>query len=148
MERGSKRSGSVLVLVLILSTFIMVVATVSLRSGTLLYELALDRVVQLKQQRTAQALAYYGIAYCKTIRGSKPRSHTLSFDHWPLSDGIYEGAINIEPKGKGYSITAMLSSPSPPSAISGWRQREDLSSILVEIGQQKDGWRIVSWEDK
>ena len=134
MERGSKRSGSVLVLVLILSTFIMVVATVSLRSGTLLYELALDRVAQLKQQRTVQALAYYGIAYCKTIRGSKPRSHSLSFDHWPLSDGIYEGAINIEPKGKGYSITATIK-----------KQGEDLSSIQIRIEKKSDGWWIVDW---
>ena len=134
MERGSKRSGSAVVLVLILSTFIMVIATVSLRSGTLLYELALDRVAYLKQLRAAQALAFYGIAYCKTIRGSKPQSHSLSFDHWPPPNGPYEGEIVIEQTKKGFMVGATLS-----------KQGEGLNYIQAEIGRQKDGWRIVGW---
>jgi len=112
----------------------MVVATVSLRSGTLLYELALDRVAQLKQQRTAQALAYYGIAYCKTIGGSKPQSHSLSFDHWPPPNGPYEGEIVIEQTQKGYTVAATI-----------FKQGHELNSILAEVEEQKGGWRIMDW---
>ena len=135
MERGSK-NGSTVVLLLVISTFIMMVATVALRSGTLLYELALDRVAHFKQLRASQALAYYGISYCKTIRGSKSQSHSLSFNHWPSPDGAYEGNISIESKEKGYSITTMLT-----------KKGEEINMVRVEIGQQKGVWRIVSWQN-
>ena len=135
MEKGSKRNGSIIVMVLMIGTFIMVVASVALRSGTLLYELALDRVTYLKQLHAAQALAYYGIAYCKMRKEEKRESHSLSFAHWPLPSGPYEGSITIEPIKKGYIVAAIL-----------LRQNEELCSIQAEIECPKEEWRIVSWQ--
>lgn len=135
MERGSRKKGSAVVTVLIISTFIMVVATISLRSGTLLYELALDRVAQATHLRAAQALLYYGIAHCKTLGEDKSELHQLSFDQWPPPDGAYEGAIAIEPRQRGYSIEATLS-----------KQREELCCMRAEIEREKGVWRIVGWQ--
>jgi len=107
----------------------MVVATVALRSSTLFYELALDRVVQIKQLRAAQALAYYGVAYCKQMKNHNV-SQTISFDCWP-PEGPYEGKIEIEPTKKGYTVEATMS-------------KEDLKihTIQIEIANEKDGWRM------
>ncbi len=135
MERGSKRGGSILVMVLIISTFIMVVATVSLRSGTLLYELALDRVTQAEHLRAAQALAYYGIAHCKLIGEEKRKEYLLSFDRWPPPEGAYEGRIVIEPRQQGYIIDVTIC-----------KHGEELGGVHTDIQQEKDGWRIQSMQ--
>ncbi len=143
MERGSQKNGSILVMVLIISAFIMVVATVSLRSGTLLYELALDRVEQTEHFKVAQALIYYGIAHCKTLGEDKRKAHQLSFDQWPFDsthnrpppDEAYAGKIAIEPRKLGYMIEATL-----------YQQEEELCCMQAEIEQEKGVWRIVYWQ--
>jgi hypothetical protein len=118
-----------------ISTAIMIMATVALRSSTLLCELALDRVEYFKKLHAAQALAYYGIAYCQAMQEKKDQSPTLSFDYWPVADGAYRGHIAIEPKKQSYSIIVTVS-----------RNAEEPYSIKVEVGQQKDGWRIINWQ--
>ncbi len=139
MESGKNLKGTVLVIVLIIITFVVVVATTALRSGTLLYELALDRVEQTTQLRAAQALAYYGIAYCKNLKKeqteSEHKDHRLTFDQWPPPKGIYQGTLTITPKEKGYLIQAILE-----------KQGDQLCSIQSEIGPKKKRWKILSWD--
>lgn len=134
MERKDRGPGSILVMLLVISTFIMVVATVTLRSGTLLYEFALERVAHLSCLRATQALAYYGIAYGLMAQGD-PQLRSLSFAHWPLPDGAYEGNIVIKPSKKNYLVQATLT-----------KQGQELGTIRSEIERQKDGWRIVDWQ--
>lgn len=133
MKMRHQTSGSALLMVLVLSSCIMLIATVALRSSTLFYEIALDRVAQFEQLHAAQALAYYGIAHCMA-RGENALK-TLSFDRWPPPDGPYAGSISIEPKKKGYRLVATLS-----------KQSEQRCVIQSEIIKQKGGWRMACWE--
>ncbi len=138
MEKRKNVNGSALIVVLIFVSFVIIVATTVLSSGTLLYELALDRVEQTRQHHAIQALMYYGIAYCQKLETEKidPKTYEHSFDQWPVPNGTYQGRLAISPCSQGYAVKAILA-----------RHDEQLCEIQSEISHQKGLWGITSWQD-
>lgn len=138
MEFRKNVAGTALIVVLIIITVVTIVVTTALRSSTLLYELALDRVEQTSQLRTAQALAQYGIACCKNIKTeddkTKQNSYHEAFDHWPVPVGEYQGIVTITPQETSFRIETILK-----------KGDVQLYAISVELAQKDGAWRVMSW---
>lgn len=137
METRKNVKGTALIVVLLMISFVVIVATTVFRSGTLLCELALDRVEQTRQQYALQALALYGIAYCKKLANdnNQPKNYDYTFDQWPIQAGPYQGVLAISAQNRGYLVKAVLA-----------RQDEQLGVVESEIGLQKGVWSILSWK--
>ncbi len=120
-------------------TVIIVVATTALRSTTLLYDLALDRVEQARQFRAVQALAYYGAVHCKQMSDTKQdegeqEEYHATFAQWPQPAGNYQAELLITPQNNQYTITAKLSSDEKP-----------IATIQCTISTVEGRWDIENW---
>jgi len=109
MENKKLTHGSAIIAVLITIAVLTIVSLTVMRSATLFYELALQRVSQLRINLAHQALSNYGIAYCKSIDPSKhKKKYEQAFSHWPLNMGPYEGIVRILTEDLRFTIETVL----------------------------------------
>ena len=85
------RSGSALIFVSVLMSFVGIIAILCTRSSMLYYGFSIDRIQHVRSQFALHALTEYGIARCiKHKKGWEER-----FEKWPYPDGPYQGNIKI-----------------------------------------------------
>ncbi len=88
------RNGSATVMILLLMIGMTIMAMTALKSTIAFYELALERMEHVRQEKALEALALYGIAaiYREKEEGEEK---TYTFATWPPPNGLYQGIVTI-----------------------------------------------------
>jgi hypothetical protein len=102
------KSGSALIFVSLLMTFVGIIIILFTRSSMLYYGFAIERIHYIRSQYALDALAQYGIACCLAPKKNPNERWDGQFEKWPPPDGPYQGDIKISIKNKIYYIDAAI----------------------------------------
>ncbi len=102
------KSGSALIFVSLLMTFVGIIIILFTRSSMLYYGFALERIQYIRSQYALDALAQYGIARCFALKKTSNERWEDRFEKWPPPDGPYQGDIKISIKDKVYHIDSAI----------------------------------------
>ncbi len=130
-----KREGSAIVMILLVITGIMLIATAALKSTMFLYDLALERVEHVRQMQALQALTHYAIAVSWSRRDSKDdHQYTESLAKWPTQKGKYQAQFTINSGDKTNTIKTQL-----------LHKNNVICAIQCIVSAKSDGWKIEDW---
>lgn len=153
MIQPHARSGSIIVVVLVVMTFLAGTIITTLIATQKLCSLAQSRCVYQQRRALLDGLLEVGIAYCcdhRTTLFSSKDEHkvTLSFDPWPCAElvakvGRFKGAVTIRAQGKGATIDAHLSadkqSKSGSCTVSLW---DDKTAAIKDSKLKVSNWLV------
>ncbi len=102
------KSGSALIFVSLLMTFVGIIIILFTRSSMLYYGFAIERIHYMRSQYALDALAQYGVACCLAPKKTLNKRREERFEKWPPPDGPYQGDIKISIKDKIYHIDSAI----------------------------------------
>ncbi len=109
-------NGSILVMIMLVMTVVVILATNVVLSTNFMMDIARARVEQEQQYRTAQGLLNYGIALCMkndrallAAKKSGKKEATFTIEQLPSAPGhTYKGTVTLIPKGKAVQVKGVL----------------------------------------
>ena len=125
-----RRPGSALILVFSLIAVMGIVSIAVIRSGTLFYAFALDRMAHARKILAVESLTWYAIARCHE---HPEKSWNKVFSQWP-TNGAFEGRVSTTSDQSKITICASLSENNVP-----------ICAIKCVLKNENNLWSILTW---